>query len=73
MVKKVRDNEAFYRSQGWPIYSFNYRPVYPARSVIGRIFFDDVLGISEDYFFKAPKDVEMRKTDEEPAGNKQAE
>lgn len=73
VVDKVRDNEAFYRSQGWPIYSFNYRPAYPARSVISRIFFDDVLGISDDYFFKAPKDVEMRKINEDPAGHEQAE
>jgi hypothetical protein len=73
VVEKVRDNEAFYRSQGWPIYSFNYRPAYPSRSVISRIFFNDVLGISDDYFFKAPKDVEMRKIDKEPAGHEQAE
>lgn len=73
VVEKVRDNEAFYRSQGWPIYSFNYRPAYPARSVISRIFFDGVLGISNDYFFKVPKDVEMRKIEEEPAGHEQAE
>lgn len=58
-VEQVRSNVEYYRSQGWEIYAYSYRPAYPARSVISDIFFNTVLGVGEDYFFKAPKEVEL--------------
>ncbi len=35
------------------------QPTFPARSVIGNVFFDTVLGVGEGYFFKAPKDLDF--------------
>lgn len=66
-VEQVRSNVEFYRSKGWEIFAFHYRPASPARSVISNIFFDSVLGVGADYFFKAPKDVDLpnSKTEEE--------
>ncbi len=58
VVDKIRSNEAYYRSQGWSIFSFQRRPVCPPQSVISRIFFDTVLGIGDDGFFEAPKDID---------------
>jgi hypothetical protein len=59
-VEQVRSNVEYYRSQGWEIYAFHFRPTSPARSVISNIFFDTVLGVGEDYFFQAPKDVKPK-------------
>jgi hypothetical protein len=56
-VGQLRGNVEYYRSRGWEIFAFCYRPMSPARSPISKIFFDTVLGIGEDYFFKAPQDV----------------
>jgi hypothetical protein len=56
-VGQLRGNVEYYRSQGWEIFAFHYRPASPGRSVISRIFFDSVLGVGADYFFKALKDV----------------
>lgn len=39
------------------------RPAYPPQSVISRLFFDTVLGISDDGFFKAPRDVDPSSLD----------
>jgi hypothetical protein len=66
-VEKIRSNVEFYRAKGWEIFAFHYRPASPARSVISNIFFDSVLGVGADYFFKAPKDVDLpkSKTEEE--------
>lgn len=58
VVEKIRSNEAYYRSQGWEIFSFQKRPPYPPQSVLSRIFFDTVLGIGDNGFFKAPRDVD---------------
>lgn len=58
VVDKIRSNEAYYRSQGWSIFSFQRRPACPLQSVISRIFFDTVLGIGDDGFFEAPKDID---------------
>jgi hypothetical protein len=57
VVEKIRSNEAYYRSQGWNIFSFERRPIYPPQSGLSRLFFDFVLGIGDDGFFKAPRDV----------------
>lgn len=67
-VERIRSNVEYYLSRGWEIYAFTYRPSYPARSVISNVFFDAVLGVGEDYFFKAPKDVDPLKNN---AGKKE--
>jgi hypothetical protein len=58
-LEQLRRNVEFYRSRGCEIYAFRYRPSYPARSAISNVFFDTVLGVGADYFFKAPKDIEL--------------
>lgn len=63
VVEKILSNEAYYRSQGWSIFSFRWRPADPPQSVLSRIFFDDVLGIGDDAFFKAPGDVDPSSLD----------
>lgn len=65
VVEKIRSNEAYYRSQGWAIFSFQKRPTFPPQSVISRIFFDTVLRVGNDGFLKAPKDVVPSRVDEE--------
>lgn len=67
-VEKIRNNVEFYRSKGWEIFAFHYRPASPARSVISNIFFDSVLGVGADYFFKATKDVDLPKSKIEEEG-----
>jgi len=64
-VEQVRSNVEYYCSQGWEIFAFSYRPACPVRSVISDVFFDTVLGLGEDYFFKAPKDVDPLKIKDE--------
>jgi hypothetical protein len=58
-VGQLRGNVEYYRSQGWEIYAFSYRPVSPARSAISKVFFDSALGVGEDYFFQTPKDMKL--------------
>lgn len=58
-LEQLRRNVEFYRSRGREIYAFRYRPSYPARSAISNVFFDVVLGVGADYFFKVPKDIEL--------------
>jgi hypothetical protein len=58
-LEQLRHNVEFYRSRGCEIYAFRYRPSHPARSAISYVFFDTVLGVGADYFFKAPKDIEL--------------
>lgn len=38
--------------------AFPTKSTCPPQSVISRLFFDTVLGIGDDSFFKAPKDVD---------------
>lgn len=64
-VGQLRNNVEYYRSQGWEIFAFRYRPASSPRSAISKVFFDTVLGIGEDYFFKAPKDVDLLKINAE--------
>jgi hypothetical protein len=56
-VGQLRGNVEYYRSQGWEIFAFCYRPMSPARSAISKVFFNTTLGIGEEYFFKAPQDA----------------
>jgi hypothetical protein len=56
-VGQLQGNVEYYRSRGWEIFAFRYRPMSPARSPVSKIFFDTVLGIGEDYFFTAPQDA----------------
>lgn len=63
VVEKIRSNEAYYRSQGWEIFSFQRRPAYPPQSVLSRLFFDTVLGVGDDGFFKAPRDIDPSSRD----------
>jgi hypothetical protein len=63
-VGQIRRNVEYYLSQGWEIFAFSCRPA-PTRSVISNVFFDTVLGVGADYFFKAPKDVESLKNNAE--------
>jgi hypothetical protein len=56
-VGQIRGNVEYYRSRGWEIYAFRHKPMSPVRSAISKVFFDTVLGIGEDYFFKAPQEV----------------
>lgn len=65
VVEKIRSNEAYYRSQGWEIFSFQYRPTFLPQSVISRFFFDTVLGIGDDGFLKSPKDIDLSSADNE--------
>ena len=64
VVEKIRSNEAYYRSQEWPIFSFQKRPTFPSQSVISRVFFDTVLRVGDDGFLKAPKDIDPSGVDE---------
>lgn len=57
VVEKIRKNEEYYRSQGWTVFSFSKRPNILPQSAISRIFFYIVLGIGEDGFLKAPRDL----------------
>jgi hypothetical protein len=60
-VGQIRRNVEYYLSRGWEIFAFSYRPDSPTRSVISNVFFDTVLGVGADYFFKAPKGVDPLK------------
>lgn len=64
VVEKIQKNEAYYRSQGWTIFSFSNRPAFLPQSVISRIFFDTVLRVGDDGFLKAPKDIDPSKIEE---------
>jgi hypothetical protein len=59
-VGQLRGNVEYYRSQGWEIYAFCYRPMSPTRSAISKVFFDTVLGVGEDYFFQTPNDMNLK-------------